>query len=113
MIGASADPRTASGLESAPRFRGFETVKSTRPLPWYMVTKRSLAASLLLLGLAFLGVFHTIAAFAFDSGLEYVGLGIAGLALLGLVLVNIPADESDDGESGDVDAATDGGPDEK
>ncbi|MFC7114166.1 hypothetical protein ACFQH2_03160 [Natronoarchaeum sp. GCM10025703] len=33
-----------------------------------MVTKRALGASLLLLGLAFVGLFHTVAAFAFDSG---------------------------------------------
>lgn len=59
-----------------------------------MVTKRALGASLLLLGLAFVGVFHTVAAFAFDSGLEWIGLTLAGLSLLGLVLVNTGADES-------------------
>jgi len=59
-----------------------------------MVTKRSLGASLLLGGLAFVGVFHAILAIAFDSGLFYIGVVIAGLSLLGIVLVNIPADES-------------------
>ncbi len=59
-----------------------------------MVTKRALGASLLLLGLAFVGVFHTVAAFAFDSGLEWIGLTLAGLSLFGLVLVNTGADES-------------------
>ncbi|MFC7212298.1 hypothetical protein ACFQL3_17665 [Natronoarchaeum sp. GCM10025321] len=59
-----------------------------------MVTKRALGASLLLLGLAFVGLFHTVAAFAFDSGLEWIGLTLAGLSLLGLVLVNTGADES-------------------
>lgn len=53
-----------------------------------MVTKRALGISLLLLGLAFVGVFHTVAALLFDSGLEWVGLGLAGLSLLGIVLVN-------------------------
>lgn len=54
-----------------------------------MVTKRSLAASLLLLGVAFAGVFHAVAALAFDTGLRYVGIGVAALALLGIVLVNV------------------------
>ena len=53
-----------------------------------MVTKRALGVSLLLLGLAFVGVFHTVAAFAFDSVLEWIGLTLAGLSLLGIVLVN-------------------------
>ncbi|SNZ17199.1 hypothetical protein SAMN06269185_2922 [Natronoarchaeum philippinense] len=71
-----------------------------------MVTKRSIGASLLLLGLAFVGIFHTIAALAFDSGLFYIGVVIAALSLLGIVLVNIPPDESsgDADESGGDDA---------
>jgi hypothetical protein len=65
-----------------------------------MVTKRSLGASLLLLGLAFVGAFHTAAALAFDSGLLPIGIVVTALALLGIVLVNIPADEPDDDEAG-------------
>ena len=61
-----------------------------------MVTKRSLGASLVLLGLAFVGAFHTVAALAFDSGLLYVGIVVTALSLLGVVLVNIPADDSDE-----------------
>ena len=61
-----------------------------------MVTKRSLGASLLLLGVAFVGAFHTVAALAFDSGLLYIGIVVTALSLLGVVLVNIPADDSDE-----------------
>ncbi len=53
-----------------------------------MVTKRALGISLLLLGLAFVGVFHALASLAFDSGLGWIGLGLAGVSLLGIVLVN-------------------------
>jgi len=54
-----------------------------------MATKRSLGVSLLLLGVAFAGVFHTVAALAFDSGLFVVGLAVAAASLLGIVLVNV------------------------
>lgn len=82
-----------------------------------MVTKRSLGASLLLLGLAFVGIFHAILAVAFDSGLFYIGVVIAALSLLGIVLVNIPADESssddlDEASSGASDAVANGSGDE-
>ncbi|QSG01451.1 hypothetical protein [Natranaeroarchaeum sulfidigenes] len=53
-----------------------------------MVTKRALGISLLLLGLAFVGVFHALASLIFDSGLGWIGLGLAGLSLLGIILVN-------------------------
>ncbi|WP_138798368.1 hypothetical protein [Halostella sp. PRR32] len=67
-----------------------------------MVTKRSLGVSLLLLGVAFAGVFHAVAALAFDSGLRYVGLGVAAAALLGIVLVNVSVTGPPrDDESGD------------
>ncbi|WP_256393408.1 hypothetical protein [Natronoarchaeum rubrum] len=71
-----------------------------------MVTKRSIGASLLLLGLAFVGIFHAILAIAFDSGLFYIGVVIAALSLLGIVLVNIPADESSPDETENSAAAT-------
>jgi|GEM_PF-2672054 len=84
-----------------------------------MVTKRSIGASLLLAGLAFVGIFHAILAIAFDSGLFYIGVVIAALSLLGIVLVNIPADESSpddsdapDAASNDADAAVPNGGDE-
>ncbi|WP_161973195.1 hypothetical protein [Halostella litorea] len=54
-----------------------------------MATKRSLGVSLLLLGVAFAGAFHAVAALAFDSGLFVVGLGVAAAALLGIVLLNV------------------------
>jgi hypothetical protein len=54
-----------------------------------MVSKRSLGVSLLLLGVAFAGAFHAVAALAFGSGLRYVGLGVTAAALLGVVLVNV------------------------
>ncbi|MDL5362565.1 hypothetical protein [Halalkalicoccus sp. NIPERK01] len=50
--------------------------------------KRSLAISLLLLGLAFVGVIHTIADFAYGTGLSGIGIPLIGIALVGLVLVN-------------------------
>ncbi|WP_458187759.1 hypothetical protein [Haladaptatus sp. NG-WS-4] len=56
-----------------------------------MVSKRRLGASLLFLGLAFVGVFHTVLAFAFDTGLTTVGSALAVVSLLGLVTVNVPA----------------------
>lgn len=54
-----------------------------------MVTKRSIAVTGILLGVAFAGVFHAVAALAYDTGLRYVGLGVAALALLGIVLENV------------------------
>lgn len=74
-----------------------------------MVTKKALGGSLLLLGLAFVGVFHTIAAFLFDSGLQWAGLTLAGLSLLGIVLINTPADESDDEEMTDRERTVEAG----
>ncbi|WP_158058365.1 hypothetical protein [Halorussus halophilus] len=56
-----------------------------------MVSKRRLGASLLLLGLAFVGAFHAVAAVAFGTGLAQVGAGLAGISLLSLVVVNLPA----------------------
>ena len=54
-----------------------------------MATKRSLGVSLLLLGVAFAGAFHAVAALAFDSGLLFVGVGVTVAALLGIVLLNV------------------------
>ena len=67
-----------------------------------MVSKRRLGASLLLLGLAFVGAFHAVAAVAFDTGLASVGAGLAGISLLSLVVVNLPA-LGESGEDGDGD----------
>ena len=72
-----------------------------------MVSKRRLGASLLLLGLAFVGAFHAVAAIAFDTGLASVGAGLAGISVLSLMVVNLPmlGEGSDDGtEEGDADA---------
>ncbi|MFC7081996.1 hypothetical protein [Halorussus caseinilyticus] len=65
-----------------------------------MVSKRRLGASLLLLGLAFVGAFHAVAAIAFDTGLASVGAGLAGVSVLSLMAVNLPALGEGDG-SGD------------
>lgn len=54
-----------------------------------MATKRSLGVSLLLLGVAFAGAFHAVAALAFDSGLFVVGVGVTAASLLGIVLLNV------------------------
>ena len=56
-----------------------------------MVSKRRLAASVLLLGLAFVGAFHAVAAVAFGTGLASVGVGLAGISMLTLIVVNLPA----------------------
>ncbi|WP_435177224.1 hypothetical protein [Halorussus sp. AFM4] len=56
-----------------------------------MVSKRRLGASLLLVGLAFVGAFHAVAAVAFDTGLAPVGAGLAGISVLSLMVVNLPA----------------------
>ena len=66
-----------------------------------MVSKRRLGASLFLLGLAFVGVFHALAAVVYDTGLAPVGVGIVGISVLSLIVVNLPmlgesGDESDD-----------------
>ncbi len=50
--------------------------------------KRSLAVSLLLLGLAFVGVVHVVADLAYGTGLAGIGIALAGIALVGLVVVN-------------------------
>ncbi|WP_336343670.1 hypothetical protein [Halalkalicoccus ordinarius] len=50
--------------------------------------KRSIAISLFLLGLGFVGVVHTIADVAFGTGLSGIGIVLAGVALIGIVLVN-------------------------
>ncbi|MEM4780826.1 MAG: hypothetical protein QXG03_04590 [Halalkalicoccus sp.] len=50
--------------------------------------KRSLAISLVLLGLAFVGVIHTIADLAYGTGLSGIGIGLVAIALVGIVLVN-------------------------
>ncbi|WP_135853408.1 hypothetical protein [Halorussus salinus] len=77
-----------------------------------MVSKRRLGASLLLLGLAFVGAFHAVAAIAFDTGLASVGAGLAGISVLSLMVVNLPmlgegsGDETEEDDA-DADAADD------
>jgi hypothetical protein len=56
-----------------------------------MVSKRRLGASLLLLGLAFVGAFHAVLAVAYDTGLASVGAGLTGISVLSLMVVNLPA----------------------
>ncbi|MFC4549592.1 MULTISPECIES: hypothetical protein [Halorussus] len=69
-----------------------------------MVSKRRLAASLLLLGLAFVGAFHAVAAFVYDTGLAPVGVGIVGVSMLSLIVVNLPMlGEGDGSESDETD----------
>ncbi|NEU55318.1 hypothetical protein [Halorussus sp. MSC15.2] len=67
-----------------------------------MVSKRRLGANLLLLGLAFVGAFHAVAAIAFDTGLASVGAGVTGISVLSMMVVNLPmlgdGDGSDDDE---------------
>ena len=55
-----------------------------------MVSKRRLAASLLLLGVAFVGAFHAMMAVAFETGLASVGAGVTGAAVVGLMALNLP-----------------------
>lgn len=50
--------------------------------------KRSLALSLLLIGLAFVGAVHTVADLAYGTGLSGIGIALVGVALAGLVIVN-------------------------
>jgi hypothetical protein len=76
--------------------------------------KRKLAYTLLLVGLMFVGVVHfVLATFAFDTGLDDVGILIAGLAFFGILLVNFgmpaPAEEDDGGETDpEAEPASDG-----
>ncbi|WP_266079037.1 hypothetical protein [Haladaptatus caseinilyticus] len=56
-----------------------------------MVSKRRLGASLLFLGLAFVGAFHTFLSFAFDTGLTMIGVTVTVGSLLCLAAVNVPA----------------------
>ncbi len=50
--------------------------------------KRSIAISLLLLGLGFVGAIHVVADLAYGTGLAGIGVALAAIALLGIVLVN-------------------------
>ncbi|MCL7417081.1 MAG: hypothetical protein M8354_04490 [Halalkalicoccus sp.] len=50
--------------------------------------KRSLVVSLVLLALAFVGVVHTVADFAYGTGLSGIGIPLVGIALVGLLVVN-------------------------
>ena len=70
-----------------------------------MVSKRRLGASLLLLGLAFVGAAHAVLAIAYDTGLASVGAGVTGVAVLSLMVVNLPAlgEGSGDGRDGEND----------
>lgn len=52
------------------------------------MNKRSLAITLVLLGLAFVGVVHTIADFAYGTGLSGIGIVLVGIGLVGIVVVN-------------------------
>jgi ABC-type enterochelin transport system permease subunit len=51
--------------------------------------KRALAASLLLGAVAFVGLLHTVLAYAFETGLEQVGLLVAATCVVGILLVNV------------------------
>lgn len=69
--------------------------------------KRKLAYTLLLVGVMFVGVVHfVLATFAFDTGLDQIGLVIAGLSLFGILLVNFgmpaPPEEQTDAEDADT-----------
>jgi hypothetical protein len=50
--------------------------------------KRSVAISLVLLGLAFVGAVHTLADLAYGTGLSGIGVVLVGSALVGLAFVN-------------------------
>lgn len=50
--------------------------------------KRSLAISLVLLGLGFAGAVHTVADLAYGTGLSGIGIVLVGIALVGIVFVN-------------------------
>lgn len=50
--------------------------------------KRSLAISLGLLGLGFAGAVHTVADFAYSTGLSGIGIVFVGIAVVGIVVVN-------------------------
>ncbi|WP_423743757.1 hypothetical protein V5735_12100 (plasmid) [Haladaptatus sp. SPP-AMP-3] len=56
-----------------------------------MVSKRRLGASMIFLGLTFVGVFHAFAAIAFHTGLLSVAVGTVVGSVLCLVAVNVPA----------------------
>jgi len=66
--------------------------------------KRKLAYTLLLVGVMFVGVVHSVlATFAFDTGLDQIGLVVAGLSLFGILLVNFgmpaPPEEQTEAEA--------------
>jgi hypothetical protein len=76
--------------------------------------KRKIAYTLLLVGLTFVALLHTALAFAFDTGLEWIGVLVAGLGVFGVLFVNVgipdPPEEADpdpDADSGDVEAGSD------
>lgn len=50
--------------------------------------KRSIAISLLLLGLGFVGAVHVVADLAYGTGLAEIGIALVAVALIGIVLVN-------------------------
>ena len=61
---------------------------------------RQLGYTLLLVGVMFVGVVHfVLARFAFDTGLDQVGLLLAGAAIVGILLVNFgrASEEEPDG----------------
>lgn len=72
--------------------------------------KRKIAYTLLLVGVTFVALFHTALAFAFDTGLEWVGVLVAALGVLGVLFVNFvvptPPEEADAGPE-EVEARSD------
>ena len=72
--------------------------------------KRRLAYTLLLVGVTFVALLHTALAYAFDTGLEGIGVLVAGLGLFGVLFVNFgmpaPAEEPDPDRE-DVEAGSD------
>jgi hypothetical protein len=55
--------------------------------------KRRLGLSLGLVGIGFLALLHTVLAFAFETGLSRLGVGVLVLVGVGLLVVNRPHSE--------------------
>jgi len=72
--------------------------------------KRKIAYTLLLVGVTFVALLHTALAFAFDTGLEEIGILVAGLGVFGVLFVNFGMPERDgspDPDPEEVEAGSD------
>jgi hypothetical protein len=74
--------------------------------------KRKIAYTLLLVGITLVALLHTALAFAFDTGLEGIGVLVAGLGVFGILFVNFgipdPPEESGvDADREEVEAGSD------